>query len=123
MTPENIKGILSEEAKSIRKTVPLVGTATVSSQEKVAEASCVTRQAISKLENGNIGLDFARYYEPLGLFGVILGMMLYPDPRLKNDKYNYAIRAAKCMEINCRLLGLPEESVKKIMEIMEDATK
>ena len=123
MTPENIKRILSEEAKSIRKTVPLVGTAMVSSQEKVAERSCRTRQAISKLENGKIGLDFERYYEHLGLFGIGLGIMVYPDSKLITDKYNYAIRAAKCMEINCRLLGLPEESVKKIMEIMEDATK
>lgn len=123
MTPENIKGILSEEAKSIRKTVPLVGTATVSSQEKVAERSCRTRQAISKLENGMIDLNYERYYEHYEMFGVVLGMMAYPDPKLITDKYNYAIRAAKCVEINCRLLGVPKEAVEKIMEIVENAIK
>ena len=123
MTLEKIKEILPTEAKSIRETVPLVETMKISTQEEVAEASCVTRQAISKLENGKIGLDFERYYGHLGLFGIVLGIMVYPDPKLITDKYNYAIRAAKCVEINCRLLGVPKEAVEKIMEIMEDATK
>lgn len=123
MTPENIRKILSEEAQPMRKTVPLVGTATISSQDKVAERSCRTRQAISKLENGKIGLDFGRYYEHYGMFGIVLGIMVYPDPKLITDKYNYAIRAAKCVEINCRLLGMPKEAVEKIMEIVENAIK
>ena len=123
MTPEKIKKVLPTEAKSVRKTVPLVGTTTLSSQEEVAEKSCITRQAISKLENGDIGLNFERYHEHFSLFGIILGMVTYPDPKFKNDKYNYAIRAAKCVEINCKLLGLQEEEVYKIMEILENATK
>ena len=123
MILENIKKILPEEAQSTRKTVPLVGTTTISSQEKVAEKSCITRQAVSKLENGDIGLNFERYHEHFSLFGIVLGMMTYPDPKLKNDKYNYSIRAAKCVEINWRLLGLQEEEVYKIMEILKNAIK
>ena len=123
MTPEKIKKILPTEAKSVRKTIPLVGTTTLSSQEKVAEKSCITRQAVAKLEKGEISLNYERYYEHFSLFGIELGLMVYPDSRAKNDKYNYAIRAAKCVEINCRLLGLQEEEVYKIMEILKNASK
>ena len=55
------------------------------------------------------------------MFGVMLGIIMYPDPELKKDERDYTMRAEKCNEINCELLGLDMEDVRRIMEILEKA--
>ena len=121
MKLDDIKKKIPEAAKLIRKAIPLVGDNKVSTQQRVADRGCVARQAVSNLENGKIEISIERYGEHLFMFGVMLGIIMYPDPELKKDERDYTMRAEKCNEINCELLGLDMEDVRRIMEILEKA--
>lgn len=119
MKLEDIKKKIPAAAKLIRKAIPLVGDSKVSTQQRVADRGCVARQAVSHLENGKIEISLERYCEHLTMFGVAVGIIMYPDPELEKNEQNYALRAEKCKEINCELLGLDMEDVCKIMEILK----